>query len=152
MCVAAIAEMLSKELRTALQGCFFTFVLRTREAAGLVPVSAAQSEEEQQDQAQQPVAPVTDAALLMLHARCAHVSSSLLVHAFSRYQSTVFFTFDCTLHARTFLSSPLSKLQVLFGGQSKFSQSMTSVTKVYCAAPVYIQHHVMGHLPCTPVR
>ncbi|KAL3158707.1 hypothetical protein ABBQ32_011445 [Trebouxia sp. C0010 RCD-2024] len=80
-------EMLSKELRTALQGCFFTFVLRTREAAGLVPVSAAQSEEEQQDQAQQPVAPVTDAALLMLHARCAHVSSSLLVHAFSRYES-----------------------------------------------------------------
>lgn len=82
--VAAIAELLSKELRTALRGCFFTFAQRLREAAGLTQEPASQAELEQQERPQQPKAPVTDAMLLLLHGSCAHVRSNLLAHALSR--------------------------------------------------------------------
>ena len=78
-------ELLSKELRTALQGCFVTYAQRRRQAAGLMPPPAAQAEEEREDPTQQPAAPITDTTLLMLHGNCAQVRTSLLPHALSRY-------------------------------------------------------------------
>lgn len=80
-----VAEVLSKELRAALQGCFTTYAQRSRQAAGLLPRPAAQGEEEQEEHTQQPAAPVTDATLLMLHGSCAHVRTNLVLHAMSRY-------------------------------------------------------------------
>ena len=84
----AIAGLLSKELRTALQGCFITYAQRSRLAAGLAPHAAPPAEEEEPgDPTQQPAAPVTDAALLMLHGSCAQVRTNLLAHTLSRYYS-----------------------------------------------------------------
>ena len=88
--VDGIAESLSTELRTALQGCFITYAQRTRQAAGLLPDPAAQAEQEQEDHTQQPAAPVTDASLLILHTSCAQVRTSLLPHVLSRYYSVVY--------------------------------------------------------------
>ena len=88
MFLGIMAELLSKELRTAFQGCFITYAQRRRQAAGLMPPPAAQAEEEQEDQTQQPAAPVPDATLLMLHGNCAQVRTSLLPHTLSRYSVT----------------------------------------------------------------
>ena len=89
-----IAELLSAELRPALQDCFVGFAQNIKEAANLVVQSASpEEEEEEEDNVQQAATPISDAGLLMLYNCCTQVRSTLLTHVMARSASAIHSSF-----------------------------------------------------------